>query len=109
MLCVQDTPALLFSCMVPTETDKNCFPSSQSTSGIVIIPVATRKGFRVAEMLLVLVNYSSPKSVRHPIEHIMFCEGQGDIKAEKSRNGTYYSQGCVLKQHQNRIILKLEK
>lgn len=41
-------------------------------------------GLRVVEVLLVLVNHSSPKSVRHPPEHITFCDGQGGIKAENA-------------------------
>lgn len=51
---------------------------------VVIITLATRMGLRVVEVLLVLVNHSSPKSVRHPPEHITFCDGQGGIKAENA-------------------------
>lgn len=83
MLCEQDTPALLFICVVPIQTDKNCFPPSQSIRGRSCNNTSShKKGFRVVEVLLVSVNHSSPKSVRHPTEHITSCEGQGGMKAE---------------------------
>lgn len=109
MNCEQDTPALCLASWSPFKDIKSVFPLHKvSVVILVIMPVATRRGFRVVEVLLVLVNHSSPNSVRHPTNTSHFFKAKEE-QSRKCRNGTYYSYGCGLKQHQYKIIFKLEK
>lgn len=109
-LCEQDTPALLFSCMVPIQTDKKCFSSSQNIRGSSCNNTSShKKGVQSSGNVAAISKSQLPKVCYTPNRTHYVLWGPRRNKSRKCRNGTYYSYGCGLKQHQHKIILKLEK